>query len=599
MHKSIVFLLIIISTRLFSQSVMFRGNAKHESAVTTSTKLVYDTKDWSYAAGSPIRSTPLATGNALYFGTTKGEFICIDKKSGKQLWKYVTGEAINSSAAIQNGKVFFSDNHQTVYALNNTNGKLIWKFTMGNKLAYPWRFDYYYSSPTLYNDKLVIGGDDGNMYMLNQSDGKLVWKHSVGNVIRSSAAINNGEVLFGDVNGFFYSLDVNNGKQKWAYKTAADTLKNEDWSFDRKAILSSAVITGNKIIFGSREGFIYCLSDKGNLLWKNNHRISWVISTLAVKDSFVVTGTSDGHFVQAVNLNTGKDIWKFRPNSLFWSSPTIVDDKVYIGSFDGVLYCLDLKTGKRISQFTTDGMIMSSAVWSDNRLYMGCDDGNLYSLKGHLPGSVAASKQYVYYDKDVKGYYHNGADLRVKNYLSNWGYLPVSTNDIDSVLMDKNNTGAVIVLATNYLPYTILKDGKSSLLRKFLDAGGRLVMTGMNPIIYQWDEKGKQPYAFNIPLADSVLDLKYGPNDTRGMKGQYTCFATEKGRQLNLPDYWTGNLSIDASQVNIILGKTENGDVSAFIKNYKNNGKLVQLWINPDLPQNLDAVVKAAEWELR
>lgn len=577
---------------------MFRGNAMHQGAVTTTSKLVYDTKDWSFAAGAPVRSTPLVNGNAVYFGTTNGVFFAVDKNSGALLWKFKSNEAINSSAAAQNGTVFFSDNHQTVYALNEGNGKLIWKFNMGSKLAYPWRFDYYYSSPTLYKDKLLIGGDDGYMYMLNQGDGKLVWKYNAKAVIRSTPAVKDQQVLFGDVNGFFYSLDVTNGNQKWMYKTGADTLNNEDWGFDRKAILSSPVIAADKILFGSREGFLYCIDKNGKLLWRNDHKISWVISTVAVKDTIVVTGTSDGHFVQAVSLNSGNDIWRFRPNSLFWSSPLIIDDKVYAGSFDGVLYCLDLKTGNRLSEFTTSGMIMSSPVWNNNRLYVGCDDGNVYALKGHKDYSTLSVNKFVYYDKEVKGYFRNGADLRVKSFLNNTGYKTIDSDTIDSVLTDKENAQAIVVLASVYLPASLLKNGKESMVRKFLDGGGTLVMPGMNPAIYQWDAKQKQPVGFAMPLADSVFELNYGPNDTRGMGGQFTSFATEEGLQLNLPAYWGSSLSIKAAQVNVVLGKTENGEVSAFIKQYNNKGKLVQLWINPDLPTNLDAIVKAAEWNI-
>ena len=91
-----------------------------------------------------------------------------------------------------------------------------------------------------------------------------------------------------------------------------DSLKNENFGFDRKAILSSPVVYGNKIVFGSRDGILYCVDTNGKLVWTMDHKVSWVISTVAIKDTFVVTGTSDGHFVQAVHLNTGKEIWKGR-----------------------------------------------------------------------------------------------------------------------------------------------------------------------------------------------------------------------------------------------------------------------------------------------
>jgi eukaryotic-like serine/threonine-protein kinase len=595
MQKFILIAIVFYSMQLAAQSTMFRGNAQHNATVSTSFNLVYDTKDLAFSANAPIRSTPLISNNTVFFGTTKGDFFAVDKRTAKEKWKYSTGEAINSSASIQNGKIFFSDNKQTVYALHETTGKLIWKFNMGTKLSYPWRFDYYYSAPTLYNDKLLIGGDDGFMYMLNQTDGKLIWKYNAGAIIRASAAVNNNEVLFGDVNAIFHSVDVQTGKQKWIYKTSGDSMKLEQWGFDRKALLSSPVISNNKILFGSREGFLYCLDATGKLLWKNDHEVSWVISTVAVKDSFVVTGTSDGRFVQAVHINNGKEIWKFSPNSLFWSSPTIVDDIVYAGSFDGVLYCLDLKTGKRISQFTTGGMIMSSPVWNDNRLYVGSDDGFLYILKGRSGFSPTNAKRYVFFDKEVTNYYRNGADMRVKSFLNNCGYKTINSSNIDSVLTAEKNTKAIIVLASHYLPASVIVNGKQSLLRQFLDGGGTLVFTGINPLIYEWNEKMKMPVGFNIPAADTVLDLPYGPNDTRGMGGQFTCFPTAKGEELGLPDHWVGSFGIKPTAIDVVLGKTENGETSAFIKNYNNGGRLVQLWIHPELPVHLDAIIKAAE----
>jgi hypothetical protein len=54
-------------------------------------------------------------------------------------------------------------------------------------------------------------------------------------------------------------------------------------------------------------------------------------------------------------------------------------------------------------------------------------------------------------------------------------------------------------------------------------------------------------------------------------------------------------LFCDASQVDVILGKNENGLVSAFAKRYQNGGTFVQLFLNQHYSQNLDAIIKAAE----
>lgn len=157
----------------------------------------------------------------------------------------------------------------------------------------------------------------------------------------------------------------------------------------------------------------------------------------------------------------------------------------------------------------------------------------------------------------------------------------------------------MIVFASLYFPPSIIKNGKQSLLRNFLDKGGRIILPGTNPLLYEYDEQLKQPVGFDVPQAGIVLDIQYGPNDTRAMGGQFTCFANEKGLALGLPPHWVANLSLKRELVDVVLGKTENGDASAFIKYYNTHGRLVQLWMHPDMPVNMDALVKAAEWDIK
>jgi eukaryotic-like serine/threonine-protein kinase len=579
---------------------MFRGNTVHNSFVSTPNDLVYDTRAWQFDAGAPIRSTPLVDGGLIFFGTTRGDFFAVNKKSKQVKWKYKTGNAINSSAASQDGIIFFTDNKQTIFCLDQMTGKKQWEFAMGEKVAYPWRFDYYHSSPVLYENKIIVGGDDGYVYNLEQRNGKLNWKFKARGLVRSTAAVFKGMILIGDTEGILYALDEKTGKEKWIFGVRGATMNLEEFGFDRKAILAAPVVHQNKIIFGSRDGFLYCLDAEGKQLWEVDHQVSWIVSTVAVKDSFVVTGTSDGRFVQAVNLNTGKEIWKFRPNSLFWSSPLIVNDKVYAGSFDGVLYSLDLKTGQRISQFSTGSKIMSSPVWNDDMLYVGSDDGNLYALSGHTDRRVVKEgiKRFVFHDPDAKVYFRSGADIRVKNFLVNNGFKSIRQDTLIPIMSASSCRNTVIVFASSYMPVEILDNGKESWLRKFLDAGGRVILPGTNTMIFAIDEKTKQPYAFNIARADSVLSINYGPNDTRAMGGQFSCFVTDKGKEFGLTDFWDASVFLKPDQVDMILGKNENGLVSSFVKIYQNDGRFVQVYLHPDLPQNLDAIIKLAEWSL-
>jgi len=106
---------------------------------------------------------------------------------------------------------------------------------------------------------VFIGGDDGYFYALDQQSGKLIWKFRSKGIIRSTGAIYKNSVLFGDTEATLYALDLRSGKELWQYRINGDSLDNENFGYDRRAITSTPVVAGNKIIFGARDGyFILC-----------------------------------------------------------------------------------------------------------------------------------------------------------------------------------------------------------------------------------------------------------------------------------------------------------------------------------------------------
>jgi eukaryotic-like serine/threonine-protein kinase len=583
----------------FTQSISPLQNR----VIDTEYDLVYDSKAWSFNASAPVRSTPLIKRSIVYFGTAKGDFFAINKKTAQVKWKYNTGYAIHSSAGSAKGKIFFADNKQTVYCLDENTGKLVWKFDMGKKIEYPWRFDYYYSSPALYENDLIIGGDDGYVYRLNQQTGKLIWKFQTKGLVRSTPAVYKNTILFGDTEATFYSIDAKSGRKLWDFKVIGDSIDDYKYGYDKRAITSSPNTSGNKVLFGSRDACLYCLNaDSGKFLWKISHEPSWIVSTVAVKDSFVITGTSDGRFVQALNLETGREIWKHKTALAVWASPLINNDKVYTGGYDGQLLCLDLKTGNRISQFATNGIIYSSPVISDSLLYVGSDDGNLYALKGRKATAPdPALKRFVYYDNSMPVYFRGSSETRIKNYLANNDFKVITSDTLAALfsqIADAKNS--VVVADGFYFPKAVWQGNENSVLRKYLDAGGRLVLLGNNPLFYEMDEKTKD-INLSIPRTDSVFGIHYGINDTRAFGGLYPSFPTDRGKELGLPDHWVSNFGLDEKQVDIVLGKNENGEASAYVKKYKNGGCLVQIWMNESLPVNLDAIIKVSEekwWSL-
>lgn len=72
--------------------------------------------------------------------------------------------------------------------------------------------------------------------------------------------------------------------------------------------------------------------------------------------------------------------WKFKTGGKIFSTPAIQRDRVFIGSEDGFLYCLNAQTGKLQWKFKTGGAIHSSPAIFNNIVCFGSFDGTYYAL---------------------------------------------------------------------------------------------------------------------------------------------------------------------------------------------------------------------------
>ena len=78
--------------------------------------------------------------------------------------------------------------------------------------------------------------------------------------------------------------------------------------------------------------------------------------------------------------NTNQTLWTYTTGSFVWSSPAVVDGKVYAGSYDKKVYCLDAATGTLIWNYTTGGEVESSCTVADGKVYVGSNDDKVYCL---------------------------------------------------------------------------------------------------------------------------------------------------------------------------------------------------------------------------
>ena len=95
------------------------------------------------------------------------------------------------------------------------------------------------------------------------------------------------------------------------------------------------------------------------------------------KDSGVVIAGSRDGFVYAVREDTGDTLWRFSAGQPIDRSPVVVDDRLYVTTEFGGMYCLEAKTSKNL--WWTPGVMQFVAAGKD-RVYAVDRGGQLLTL---------------------------------------------------------------------------------------------------------------------------------------------------------------------------------------------------------------------------
>ena len=161
---------------------------------------------------------------------------------------------------------------------------------------------------------------------------KAKWTFSSDANVISTPVVTNDLVVFGNQQGIVTALSLKNGKPQWTFKTGG-------------SIYSSPAVRQNKIVFGSANGYVYCINDNGKEIWKLKTGAA-VLGCPTIENNIVYIGGSDHNF-RAIDLETGKEIWKFNGlNGHVVSTPVIYKSDVIFGAWDTWLYSLNKNTGK-------------------------------------------------------------------------------------------------------------------------------------------------------------------------------------------------------------------------------------------------------------
>ncbi|WP_436933464.1 outer membrane protein assembly factor BamB family protein [Halovenus amylolytica] len=119
-------------------------------------------------------------------------------------------------------------------------------------------------------------------------------------------------------------------------------------------------------------------SSGDNILWAFETNKDVFSSPTVVGDTVYIGSFDENTY--ALDATTGDQKWASQTGYWPLSSPTVVGDTVYDGSFDGNVYALNATTGDQKWLFQTGEIIASSPTVVDGTVFVGSNDNNVYAL---------------------------------------------------------------------------------------------------------------------------------------------------------------------------------------------------------------------------
>jgi len=311
------------------------------------------TISWSYIVDEPAEVLCVG-GGKVFMGGYQYHMYAFDGKNGTLLWKSTKIGLAAYSATYTDGKLYHSCGSTRLTCYEGDTGEILWDYDAGAGRAF-----FAYGGATAYGRYYQHNIDPygGFVACWHIQTGDVLWRaepayYYLGYFTPAVAdgklfvTVSDGQVVVGKRNppANFTCFDAFSGVRLWSLPFT---------------------VTYPIIAYGNLYAETYCIGpSKPPKPW-SYFRGNTDTPGLAVGQS------------GPAKLNVK---WMYKTGEAVTSSPAVVDGKVYIGSNDQNLYCLDAYTGEKIWSFKTEYRIASSPAVVGGRVYIGPDDGYIYCL---------------------------------------------------------------------------------------------------------------------------------------------------------------------------------------------------------------------------
>ncbi|RQH00884.1 outer membrane protein assembly factor BamB family protein [Natrarchaeobius oligotrophus] len=304
---------------------------------------------WVFETTVGTDATPIVTRDHLWLGTDDGTIVALDPGTGEERWRTELPGALTTSLSHSNGRLY-AGHEAGVSALEIEAGDLEWTTeTDGAAVGSPAVDDRREWS----GERVFLGTDDETIRALEGETGEECWDAPTDGVAADGPTCLDGRVYVADDDGTLLALDGETGQSWFTYEI-------------RDAFTSSATVVPGE-------------SDDASPTEETHD---------GEPDGTTFVGADDG-YLHVTDTTFGRRKvrgWLFAKKGIALdgeinSSPVVVGDVVCVGDSTGSIYGIDADEYDHLWYFSTDGAIASTPAVGTNRLFVGSDDERLYCLE--------------------------------------------------------------------------------------------------------------------------------------------------------------------------------------------------------------------------
>ncbi len=314
----------------------------------------------------------------------EGDVRALDLETGRTDWIFpLRGEegnrAVYGTPALgENGDLVFVGGYDgRLYALSTDNGKDEWETIVGAGSPIV-------GGPVVAGGLVLVGSSDGNLYAYSAAEGAFEWRFPTGHMVWSAPAVEDGVAYFGSLDHNVYAVSIGDGSELWRFPADG-------------AVTARPVVANGRVFVGSF-GSIFLAIDAqtGNEVWRFDKAAKWFWGGAVVAEDTVFAPSLDGN-LYALDVDTGFLKWAIPTQGAIVGAPSVVRDRIAVGSTDGAVRIARLKDGEDIIQCNVGSKLRTPLAAHEDLLYLGATDHTIRALRVKPNGNP--DEEWVHYSK--------------------------------------------------------------------------------------------------------------------------------------------------------------------------------------------------------